>query len=78
MRSKLEIEDVAIERAHRIKQYQNKKSKKDKASPRTIICKLLNYKDKNQILRKYSHLEGTLYYINEDFSRETFALRKDL
>ena len=28
LRSKLEIEDVAIERAHRIKQYQNKKVKK--------------------------------------------------
>ena len=78
MRGKLEIEDVATEHAHRVKQYQNKKSNKDKASPRTIVCKLLNYKDKTQILRKYNHLEGTLYYINEDFSRETFALWKDL
>ena len=64
LRDKLEIEDVTIESAHRVKPYQNKKNNKGKASPpRTIVCKLLNYKDKTQILRKCNRLTGTSYYI---------------
>ena len=77
MRDQLEIEDVTIERTHRVKPYQNKKNNKGKASPRTIVCKLLNYKDKTQILRKCNRLKGTSYYISEDFSIEILALRKD-
>ena len=79
MRDKLEIEDVTIERAHRVKPCQNKKNNKGKASsPRTIVCKLLNYKDKIRFLRKCNSLKGTSYYIIEDISKETLALRKDL
>ena len=77
-RDKLEIEDVTTERGHRVKPIQNKTSNKGKASPRTIVCKLLNYKDKTRIFRKCNRLKGTSYYINEDFSKETLALRKDL
>ena len=44
----------------------------------TIVCILLDYKDKTRILRKGNHLKGTSYYINKDFSKETLALRKDL
>ena len=52
LRDKLEIEDVTRERAHRVKLYQNKKNNKGEASTRTTICKLLNDKDKTQILKK--------------------------
>ena len=48
----LEIKDVIIERAHRVKPYQNEKNNKGKASTRTIVCELLNDKDKTQILKK--------------------------
>ena len=41
LRDKLEIKDVIIERAHRVKSYQNKKNNKGNASFRTIVCKLL-------------------------------------
>ena len=79
LRDKLEIKDVTVERAHRVRPYQNKKNNKGKASPpRTIVYKLLNYKDKTQILRKRNRLKGTSNYINEDFSTETLALRKNL
>ena len=40
--------------------------------------KLLNYKDKSQILRKCNRLKSTSYYINEDINKETLARRKDL
>ena len=43
-----------------------------------MVCKLLNYKDKNRNLRKRNRLKGTSYYINKDFSKETLALCKDL
>ena len=79
LRDKLEIKDVTEERAHIVKPYQNKKNNKGKASPpRAIVCKLLNYKDKTQILRKCNRLKGTSNYINEDFSTETLALGKNL
>ena len=53
LRDNIEIQDVTIERAHRVKPYQNKKNNKCKASPpRTKVCKLLNYKDKT---RKCNH-----------------------
>ena len=41
--------------------------------PRTIVCKLLNYKGKTRIL-----LKSTSYYIKEYSSRQTLALGKDL
>ena len=63
LRDKLEIEDVTIEHAHRVKPYQNKKNNKGNASPRTIVSKLLNYKGKTGILQKCNSLKGTSYYI---------------
>ena len=46
LKYKLEIEDVTIERAHRMKPYQNNNNVKDMAAVRTIVHKLLIYKDK--------------------------------
>ena len=40
--------------------------------------KLFNYQDKTRILQKSNRLKGTSYYINEDFSKKTFALCKEL
>ena len=39
---KLKIEDVTIERALRVKPYQNNQNNEDKPAPRRIVCKLFN------------------------------------
>ena len=39
LKDNLEIEDVTIERAHKVKPYQSNKNSKGKATPRTIECK---------------------------------------
>ena len=45
---------------------------------RTIICKLLRFKDKQNILRKAKLLKGTNIFINEDYCLDTFEYRKEL
>ena len=46
--------------------------------PRTIILKLLNFKDKERILKNAKYLKNTGIFINEDFSKETIEKRKKL
>ena len=72
---KLELEnDIIIERAHRAKK--SKYGKKDQ--PRTIVCKLLSYKDKVKVLQNCKKLKGSHIYINKDFCQATLQYRKDL
>ena len=47
----------------------------DKKSPRTIVLRLANFRDKSIILKNVNKLKGSDVYINEDFSRETTELR---
>ena len=75
IKEKLGIENVEIERAHRIgKEERNYHSQK-----RTIIAKFLNYKDKEKVLREYRSckLWEERLYINEDFSEEIPEIRKE-
>lgn len=72
----LKINNVVIERAHRIGTRSNLKDTKDK--PRTIVLKLLNYKDKENILKNAKMLKGKGIYINEDFSEHTNQIRRSL
>ncbi|XP_065656801.1 uncharacterized protein LOC136082211 [Hydra vulgaris] len=67
----LEIKNVKIERAHRT-------GPRDAKKNRTIILKLLNYKDKIDIMKRSVRLKGINIYINEDFCYETVQIRKDL
>ena len=66
-------ENIEIERAHRM-------GRKDieRRRPRTIIFKLLNWKDKELILNNRNHLKNSGIYINEDFSEDTMRIRKEL
>jgi len=66
------ITGIEIERAHRMgkKQQENR--------PRTIIFKLLNWKQKELILKNTKKLKDTGIYINEDFSDATIEIRKHL
>ncbi|XP_012565504.2 uncharacterized protein LOC105849638 [Hydra vulgaris] len=66
---KLGLKNIDIERAHRTG------LKKD-GRPRTIVLNLQKYKDKKKILKESYRLKGTRFFINEDFSRETIAIRK--
>nr|XP_047146215.1 uncharacterized protein LOC105844348 [Hydra vulgaris] len=68
---KLGLKDVEIERAHRT-------GRKNDGRPRTIILNLQKYKDKIGILKELYRLKGTNTFVNEDFSRETVAIRKKI
>ena len=52
LKERLDIENVETECAHRA-------GTKNRNNPRTIVCKLLRFKDKQNILRKAKLLKGT-------------------
>ena len=64
LKEQLDIENVEIERAHRA-------GRKRRNKPRTIVCKLLLFKDKQDILRKAKLLKETNIFINEDYCQDT-------
>ena len=66
---------MVIERVHRIKK---KGNSENLGKPRTIVCRLLHYKDKAKILTNVKKLKDKNVFINEDFSYETMELRKEL
>ena len=66
-------EEVVVERAHRVKTDKNKKGN----PPRTIICRILNYKDKVKILRNAKKLKGKNIFKKEDFCQATLDHRKE-
>ena len=61
---------MVIERAHRVKT--------DKINKRTIVWRILNYKDKVKILRNAKKLKGKNIFMNEDFWQITLDHRKEL
>ena len=70
---KLELEnDIIIERAHRTKK--SKYGNKDQ--PRTIVCKLLSYKDKVKVLQNRKKLKGLLRY-RKELWKEVKRLREE-
>ena len=71
LKQEMNINNVNIERAHRM-------GKKNTNRPRTIIFKLLNWKEKEHIIRNSYKLKDTGVYINEDFSAATMEIRKGL
>ena len=73
LENRLQIKDVRIERADRIF-----RKGKNSTKPRSIIIKLLDYKDKKLILDSAKKRKGSGVYIYEDFSAETMAIRNDL
>ena len=77
--NKLGIGNVVIERAHRVlsSNDQDTQGNKDRR-PKTIVLKLLNYKDKVKVFRNVNKLKESGIYINEDFCKETTDRRKEL
>ena len=71
-KEKLGLENINIERAHR------SKGKTSSNKPRTIVCKLLSYKQKKEVLKNAKKLKGSNIFIDEDFCFETMQRRKVL
>ena len=53
-KEKLGLDNVQIELAHRVR---NKQNKEKKAKPRTIVCKVLSYKQKKKVLKNANKLK---------------------
>ena len=70
--------NIEIERAHRMSQRPNPSRQDEEPRPRTIILKLLRYKDKELILKNGKKLTNSGIFINEDFSDETNYIRVGL
>ena len=63
-KEKLVLDNVQIERAHRVK---NKLNKYKKTKPRIIDCKTLSYKQKEEYIKNSKKIQGTDIFIVEDF-----------
>lgn len=69
---KLEPKLIEEERVHRNGTFQ------PEGSLRTMVVKLLRFKDKEEILKRAKCLKGTKFFINEDFTERVRTKRKDL
>ena len=59
-------EKFSIERAHRVARNQsNKEATDDLAKPRTTIAKLLDYKEKEEIMKRAFKLKDTGFHIRD-------------
>ena len=71
MYDKLEITDeLYTERADRIRRREGVRFNSSN-SPRTIAAKLLDYKEKEEVMRRRYKLKDTMYSVREDFFKET-------
>ena len=71
IKNDLKLENCKIEIAHRIQV-----SKNPSSVPRTIIARLYNVSDRNEILRNSWKLKKTGIWINEDLCEATVSARK--
>ena len=74
-REKLCLDNIHIERAHRVKTGKHDKSTK----PRTIVCNLLSFKEKKLVMKNpKKKLKNANIFIDEDFCPETMEYCKQL
>ena len=79
MEDQLDIENVVIDRVHRMKQNNENNENNDQTrKPRTVIATLLDFKDKQEILHETKSRNIRNFYFKEDFLRETLVIRKGL
>ena len=64
------LRNIKIERAHRT-------GERREDTSRTIVAKFSSYKTKELILKNVRKWKDTVYYINENFSKETVEIRKE-
>ena len=71
---KLNLEEALhIERAHRVGRVASGPIR----SPRTIVCKLRDFKQKEQILKVTRRIKPVGLYVNEDLAKETLDKREE-
>ena len=71
MYDELEITDeLYIERADRVRRREGVRFNSSN-TPRTIAAKLLDYKEKEEVMRRRYKLKDTMYSVREDFFKET-------
>ena len=71
MYDELEITDeLYIERADRVRRREGVRFNSSN-TPRTIAAKLLDYKEKEEVMRRRYKLKGTMYWVREDLFKET-------
>ena len=79
IKDELDIENVVIERAHRVRRNNDNNENNDQTrKPLTVVAKLLYFKDKQDILHEAKSRKIRNFYFKEDFSRETLAIKKGL
>lgn len=69
LKDKMDIQNVIIERAHRVGKPKPQKS-------RPIVAKFLNYKDREAVLYNARNLRGTSLYVREDLSDRVLEKRR--
>ena len=78
LHDKLKITDeLYIERAHCVRRREGVKFNSNN-TPRTIVAKFLDYKEKREVMCWHYKLKDTTYLVREDFSKETVEIRKKL
>ena len=79
LRSRLKLTfEVNVERAHRTGKRQNRSGNSaQQTRPRTIVCRLANWKQKDLILRAARKEKPEGFFVNEDLAAETLERRKD-
>ena len=75
VKTKLGIE-IDIERAHRVER--KPRAGKGSSQPRTIVCKLRDWKQREEVLRKASKEKPNGIHISEDLALATLKKRKPL
>lgn len=74
LKQKLQLQhEIEVECAHR-----TGKPTADGDRPRSIVVKLLSFKDKAAVLQKAKNLKGTIIFINEDYTDAVRSKRKGL
>ena len=73
IKNKLKInEHIEIDRCHQLSK------KKNQNRPRTIICCITKFKEKQKILKNAKLLKNTGIFIYEDFCKGTMESRREL
>ena len=79
VKDELNIENVVTARAHRVKRNNDNNKNNDKTrKPPTVVAKLLNFKDKQDIFHEAKSCKIRNFYFKEDFSRDTLAIKQGL
>lgn len=68
--------EVDIERAHRVERRKTKAGQANQNHPRTIVCRLRDWKQREQVLRKARREKPSDVYISEDLSPATLQKRE--